>query len=260
MAFAAQMGRNYFLILGFLTVIVWGYSENSISATTDYVNMQDYPYHVSVETEGKHLCGGVIIDDYWIVTASSCLQKSVDAKTLRVRAGTSRLGYHGGLYSVEKVVRFDIKKQYFRSTGKDGDLAMIKVATSFRYSPTLSWLNLAQLSTTENATGVVTGWGGAEVFGETLVRTQVKVMSDEDCEREFQGILNITQGIMCANAVGKFNNNYVADVGAPLNINNQLAGIVRYRPNQDEIMPVAFNVMPQFGDYVMDTMSEAIPR
>lgn len=260
MAFAAHMGRNYFFILGFLMVTVWGNSENSISGTTDYVNMQDHPYHVSVETEGRHVCGGVIIDDYWIVTASSCLSNNVDASTLRIRAATSRLGYHGVVYWVEKVVRFDIQKQYFKSTGKDGDLAMIKVATSFRYSPTLSWLNLAQLSTTENATGVVTGWGGFEVFGENLVRTQVKVMSDEDCKREFRNVLSITEGIMCASAVGKFNTNYVADVGAPLNINNQLAGIVRYKPAPGEIMPIAFNVMPQFGDYVLDTMSEVIPR
>lgn len=232
--------------------------EKSISSTTDFVDMKDYPYHVSVEVMGRNLCGGVIIDDYWIVTASSCLPNE-DIKYLRVRTSTSQHGYHGSVYSVEKIVRFDRQQTYFKSTGKDGNLAMVKVIAPFRYSPTLSWLNLAQLSATENATGVVTGWGGAEVFGDDLVRTQVKVMSDADCKQQLQGVLNVTEGTKCATAVGKFNTNYVADVGAAVNINSQLAGIVRYRPNQGEIMPIAFNVLPQFGDYVLVTMSEVIP-
>lgn len=255
----ARMGRNYFLILVCITVAVGGYSDNSISGTTDYVDMKDYPYHVSVELQGRHLCGGTIIDDYWIVTVSSCLP-DVDLTYLRVRTSTAEQGYHGSVYSVEKIVRFDRQAVYFKSTGKDGDLAMVKVSTSFRYGPSLSWLNLAQLSTTENATGIVTGWGGNEMFGDNLVRTQVKVMSDADCKKEFEGVMSVTEGIKCVTAVGRFNMNYVADIGAAVNINNQLAGIVRYRPNQGEVMPIAFNVMPQFGDYILITMSEIIPR
>ncbi|GBP88781.1 Trypsin-1 [Eumeta japonica] len=123
--------------------------------------IEDFPYQVSVKVKNKHICGGTIIHEQFILTAAHCTTKHTLLYSLySVRAGTAYLEEGGTPYEVENII-----VHYEYDYGVDYDLSILKLKNSLELSDKVA---IAKLSTLQNdfEQGTVfniTGWGNTEV-------------------------------------------------------------------------------------------------
>ncbi len=108
----------------------------------DPVLVEDFPWQVSMQLRppygSAHFCGGTIVNDEWVITASHCLvwEQSGDDLFLqpfhvRVRAGFSHMNNpsQGSYYNVSQLI---LHPQY-SSSGHRFDIALVRIMGSFDF-------------------------------------------------------------------------------------------------------------------------------
>ncbi|XP_014213400.1 chymotrypsin-2 [Copidosoma floridanum] len=116
-----------------------------------------FPHQVSLRRlNGRHFCGGSIINDQWIVTAAHCLQKMGD-RDITVITGTNRLSEGGVAYRSEKVIPHQKFSMMFFVRN---DIGLIKVNRTIEFDEVTKPIPLPTTNIKENNyPAVVSGWG-----------------------------------------------------------------------------------------------------
>lgn len=185
------------------------------------VAIEEVPYMVSVQRDGKHYCGGVIANEVTIFTAAHCVGWELDRYS--VRAGSSSVVTGG---QVRKVVR-QFQHFDYKVSNLDYDIGVLKLAEPLVYGDAVKSVVFAEkrqaLPVGELA--LITGWG-AEEFGNTtypemLRGVKVPVYSENQCWSAYS---YVTDRMMCAGGEeGK--DSCQADSGGPLVWNGIHIGI-----------------------------------
>ncbi len=137
----------------------------------ELVNIRDYPWQVSVQTSsGNHFCGGAIIHEEWILTASHCLDNpNLTPSALRIRAGFTTLSSSEG--SVHAVEEFILYPDY-SSSGYRYDIALIKLASPLLLDgetrvavPMVKAFDVNAGLTDPDVIAEVSGWGATSFQG-----------------------------------------------------------------------------------------------
>lgn len=202
----------------------------------DAADIHDYPWQVSLQTlHGNHFCGGTIIHEEWILTASHCLDfPDLTPGLLRIRAGfTSHSSSEGTIHSVEK---FIMHPQYNPATVAN-DIALIRLAQPIALNgqtrkkiPLVSYFDAQAGLTNAGVKARVSGWGvtSFESNSTTNVLRAVEVPIVEGSA----GYGNIiTPDMMLAGEPGK--DACQGDSGGPLVVPDgmggyKLAGVVSF--------------------------------
>ncbi|CAF0925706.1 unnamed protein product [Adineta ricciae] len=155
----------------------------------------DWPWQISMERNGKHICGGSLINDQWIVTAAHCVSGNTNPSVYRII-----FGVHDRLISdswvISRTVQSVIVHPSYVASNFKNDIALMKLSTKVEpyteYYMPVCFPNATQ--TFEGATGITTGWG-APVYGGSLLRylTEVPtpVLSDTACKARYNtGMIN----------------------------------------------------------------------
>ncbi|KTF90384.1 hypothetical protein cypCar_00011275, partial [Cyprinus carpio] len=93
-----------------------------------------WPWQVSLYYSNRHICGGSVITNQWIVTAAHCVHKLPQVSSLVVYAGivtsnSAKLAQYQGL-AVERII---YNKNYNHRT-HDNDIALVKLRTLLNFS------------------------------------------------------------------------------------------------------------------------------
>ncbi|KAM4052756.1 serine protease ami-like [Anomaloglossus baeobatrachus] len=183
------------------------------------------PYMVSLQLEGKHSCGGVLISDEWILSAAHCKPESINT-TLQAFLGTKSLSDDKKLvYNIDTQI---IYPEYNTSTNHH-DLLLLKLPKKVQLNESIGCIRYQteDIVIKENTLCTVAGWGQIKKTGkkpDVLHEVLVPVISLEVCNRRDYYHGTITANMICAGN-GK-QDSCEGDSGGPLICNGIVEAIV----------------------------------
>lgn len=116
----------------------------------------EFPYLVSLQTfRKKHMCGGAIISDKWIVTAAHCM---VLVKPDHILAGTNTVDWNSSIgkrYPVEQIIKYQQGR---------GDMGLIRVKGPIEFSKKIQSIAYASKLPPAGTKCHAAGWGKGTVI------------------------------------------------------------------------------------------------
>ncbi|XP_043520749.1 trypsin 3A1-like, partial [Frieseomelitta varia] len=192
-------------------------------------SIDEHPYQVSLQYNNRHVCGGSIISERWIVTAAHCVQ-SLFVRFFSIKAGTSDLTNDAAVViDAEEII---VHEKYNRKTA-DYDIALIRLEKPLVYGTRVRPILLAPIADhyAAGSKAMVTGWGVMRNNGPLatqLRKVQVPLISSAQCSRLYV-TRPITRRMICAGYVdigGK--DSCQGDSGGPMVQHDKLIGIVSW--------------------------------
>ncbi|KAK9694496.1 Trypsin [Popillia japonica] len=213
------------------------------------VDIEDYPYQVSVQILSCHYCGGAIISDRYILSAAHCYSGWKALLPYTVRAG-SRYRYEGG--QVVSVMKISTHPNYNKTAPTDSDISILRIAPSLTFGSGVAPISLAEQNQAfadgtwaapislpeqnqafaDGTWAVVSGWGYVNEDGSILNQLQavwVPIVDNTRCESLYK-VLNqkVTKSMVCAGYINGGKDACKGDSGGPLVANGLLFGIVSW--------------------------------
>ncbi|XP_058808154.1 trypsin-3-like [Phymastichus coffea] len=223
------------------------------------VEIDKFPYQVSVYSFGNYRCSGAIISEDYVLTSVHCAAFARDALT--VRAGSAQLGVAGSLHNVSEIIEHD---HYGSNIKRHNDVALLRLEPKLEFDETKQPIPLtgAKVSLTEGDKGVISGWG---TTGDRNLRgdirlfaaVSVNVMSLLDCvEIYYSRFGNLSPGALCAKneRPGGAACSVIwsaDDSGSPLVVDGKLAGIFSWGYKCDSPgFPSVFMEVAYYRDWI----------
>ncbi|XP_022048987.2 transmembrane protease serine 2 isoform X1 [Acanthochromis polyacanthus] len=178
-----------------------------------------WPWQVSLQINGRHVCGGSIISPYWILSAAHCFQDSYSHPYMwAVHYGKVRRSQM--IFSFKSVERI-ISHEHFNKETNDNDIALLRLSSKLSFTSTVKPVCLPNfgmdLSTLSPAW--ITGWG-AEHWGgsasDMLNQAEVTIYSRQTCNAPDVLDGAVTQSMICAGKLSGGVDSCQGDSGGPL--------------------------------------------
>ncbi|XP_043520747.1 trypsin-4-like [Frieseomelitta varia] len=188
----------------------------------------EYPYHVSIEKYGVHVCSGALVHESWVITAASCVFRS-EPSTVTVRARTSTLSVGGDELEVASIVVHEDFDKFILLN----DIALIKLKLPVQFGEKLLPIGLPEKEDYMPDDGTmcfVTGWKYtlAGPMDSQLTVTAVPLVNQSVCSATMPCYEPVFQKMLCAGNMTHGVETCQDDPGAPLMEGQTLIGVLSY--------------------------------
>jgi len=197
------------------------YKDSRIVGGTNE-EIENAPWQISLQLNGKHKCGGSIYSETIIITAAHCVYGE-RKEELQIRAGSSKHAEGGTLI---KVARIKTHERYNRLL-LSNDVAVLRLAEPLTFGTRVKAIPLAKTRPRSNQWATATGWGTTgfwQGIPSQLQSTKLQTMSRTRCKFRFFPVPTCT--VICAE--GRRSGVCSGDSGGPLVLNNELVGIASF--------------------------------
>ncbi|XP_055905131.1 chymotrypsin-2-like [Eupeodes corollae] len=213
------------------------------------------PYQVSLQSlKKRHFCGGTIIDEKWIITASHCVASQTPEKML-ILTGTQDLKDNSTAtyYYPDKIVMHC----NYNNPSYANDIALIRLNDSIVFDEVTSKVDYDYAPLKEDDELLLTGWGTLTLGGmvpSKLQTLKVKYVPYEMCKEQHNNSSWVDIGHLCTfNDKGK--GACHGDSGGPLVHNGKLVALVNWGRPCAQGYPDAHARISYYHDFIRTTIN-----
>ncbi|GAB0185292.1 serine protease 55 [Grus japonensis] len=160
-----------------------------------YAKAGEFPWHVSIQSNGKHICGGTMISALWILTAAHCFAEEVPPD-LTVVVGGIDLNLPLEEHKPDSL----ILHENFDRMSMQHDIALILLSSPIEFSNEKIPICLPfiyDINTWQHCW--VAGWGTKSAVAvpasRVLQKVRMKLISREQC---LERIPQLVENVLCA--------------------------------------------------------------
>ncbi|XP_054454414.1 LOW QUALITY PROTEIN: uncharacterized protein LOC129091022 [Anoplopoma fimbria] len=227
-----------------------------------------WPWQVSLQGFGSHVCGGSLINREWVMSAAHCFF-STSTSGWQISLGRQNLQGNNPNEVSRTVARIILHPNYDRDTSNN-DIALLKLSSPVKFTDYIRPVCLAASDSVFNngTDSWVTGWGAVEEgvslpFPETLQEVEVPVLGNRQCNC-LNGVGTVTDNMICAGVLAGGKDSCQGDSGGPM-VNQQgsvwvQSGIVSFgfgcaRPN----LPGVYSRVSSYQSWINSHISSDKP-
>ncbi|XP_053687199.1 chymotrypsin-1-like [Sabethes cyaneus] len=218
----------YFRLL--CVVLLYNFTAADMSSLFHIINgtdasIEDFPFVISLRIKDKHMCGGSILTENWILTAAHCFNR-VNGSVVSVSVQVGRTNISEEVdSSVHKVDQLVVHPEYTKEGGWSNDIALIKLKEPLVFSELVQSVKLPPAGyeiEDPNRPVTLAGWGrtASGKISQTLQKLSYLIVAYNECKLLYNNAILSTH--ICTPYPGP----YKGDSGGPLLYQGLQVGIV----------------------------------
>ncbi|XP_065061581.1 mannan-binding lectin serine protease 1-like [Rhopilema esculentum] len=237
-----------------------------------------HPWIAAIHRNDRIVCGGVLINDEWVLTAAHCITDRRNARLMDQRQFSVSLGRHrrhenGVNIQISRVAQM-IKHPHFNHTAFNADIGLIRLdrrakMTDYVRPVCLPTEKREKRLFVNRRNVMIAGWGSNGTgYSEILNEACIRLVSRRDCAASYAKNDNIaiTDKMICAGNIGG-TNVCKGDSGGPLVAYDDverswiLGGIVSFGSLAEcgsnyEVFARVTKLLPWIGEHVLSDLDK----
>jgi len=177
----------------------------------------EYPFMVSLQYFGSHVCGAVILRNDAVATSAHCARVG-QISGITLKAGKHNLKETEASEQTRSLGRIVIHPGFPGPFDISNDIAILRTSSPFVFNANVAPIPIVQADHVTEGIASIAGWGSTSEDGEledVLHKAEVPVVSDEVCRAAY-GSDEIEDNMLCAGLPEGGVDMCVGDIGGPL--------------------------------------------